>query len=238
MKMGMDSKEYLDSLKQAYSLVSVLSDKNGGKILRMRNCRVGKDLIIKHYISPVAAYEKLKHFRHPNLPEIYDAVHLSDGQMVLEEFIDGISVAQVLQCGKYTYRGACRVLRDICAAAGALHDLGIIHRDIKPENVMVTKEGIVKLIDLNASRLLVADKTVDTVVLGTIGYAPPEQFGISQSDERTDIYALGVLLNVMLTGEHPSKKLARGRAGKIVQKCTLIDPNSRYPNVKKLVEAL
>lgn len=234
----MDSKEYLDLLKQAYSLVSVLSDKNGAKVLRMRNCCVGKDLIVKHYISPVVAYEKLKHFKHPNLSEIYDTVLLSDGQIVLEEFIDGISVAQVLQCGKYTYRGACQVLRGVCAAVGALHDMGIIHRDIKPENVMLTKSGTVKLIDLNATRQLVPNKDADTVILGTIGYAPPEQYGIGQSNARTDIYALGVLLNVMLTGEHPSKQLAKGKAGKIVQKCTLIDPDSRYPSVNKLIEAL
>lgn len=234
----MDCKEYLELLMSAYDLVGVLSDKNGGKVLRLRNRKLGRDLICKQYDTPVKAYEKLKLLLHPNLPQVYDTVTCADGQIVLEEYIDGISVAQVLECGKYTYRGARSVLRDVCTAVGALHGLGIIHRDIKPENVMITKEGRVKLIDLNASRQLVPNKDTDTVILGTIGYAPPEQYGISQSDERTDIYALGVLLNVMLTGEHPSKKLARARAGKIVQKCTLIDPNSRYASVDKLLDKL
>lgn len=221
-----------------YSLVGVLSDKNGGKVLRMRNGPLNRDLIVKRYTSAVPAYEKLKQYRQPNLPEVYDAILLEDGQIVLEEYIDGVSVAQILECGKYTYRGACQVLHSVGLAVMCLHKLGIIHRDIKPENVMITKNGAVKLMDLNASRQLCPEKQQDTVILGTIGYAPPEQFGISQSDERTDIYALGVLLNVMLTGEHPSKQLAKGRAGKIVQKCTLIDPNSRYASVKKLLEAL
>ena len=81
-------------------------------------------------------------------------------------------------------------------------------------------------------------KQKDTVVLGTIGYAPPEQYGVSQSNEKSDIYSLGVLLNVMLTGVHPSKKLARGKAGKIVLKCTQIDPNHRYQNIENLVSKL
>ena len=81
-------------------------------------------------------------------------------------------------------------------------------------------------------------KSRDTQVLGTIGYAPPEQLGIGQSDHRADIYALGVLLNVMLTGRHPSQTLAKGRAGRIIRKCTQVDPGSRYQTVGELIDAL
>ena len=126
----------------------------------------------------------------------------------------------------------------VCNAVETLHSLGIIHRDIKPENVMIDTKGKVKLIDLNASRQYEEHKTSDTVILGTLGYASPEQLGLSQSDTRTDIYALGVLLNVMLTGEHPSRKLTDGKAKKIVLKCTQIDPNSRFSTVEKLAQAL
>lgn len=109
-----------------------------------------------------------------------------------------------------------------------LHANGFVHRDIKPENIMITNNGTVKLIDFNASRIYDKNKSSDTISLGTIGYASPEQLGINQSDARTNIYALGVLLNVMLTGEHPSKRLAKSRAGKIVLKCTQINPNKRF----------
>ena len=71
-----------------------------------------------------------------------------------------------------------------------------------------------------------------------MGYASPEQLGVAQSDARTDIYAVGVLLNVMITGKHPSEELARGRMGKIVRKCTSVNPDDRYESAKKLVEAL
>ena len=74
--------------------------------------------------------------------------------------------------------------------------------------------------------------------LGTTGYAAPEQYGITQTDERADIYSLGVLLNIMLTGKHPSRELASGRLGRIVQKCTMMNPGKRYKSVLYLMEAL
>ena len=75
-------------------------------------------------------------------------------------------------------------------------------------------------------------------MLGTTGYAPPEQYGLSQTDGRADIYALGVLLNIMLTGKHPSRALAAGRMGRVVQKCTMMNPEKRYKTVLHLMEAL
>ncbi|MCR5208153.1 MAG: serine/threonine protein kinase, partial [Eubacterium sp.] len=131
-----------------------------------------------------------------------------------------------------------KILLETCDALVPLHANGFIHRDVKPENIMITKDGTVKLIDFNASREFSLSSTRDTVQIGTIGYASPEQLGIAQTDARTDIYALGVLLNVMLTGKHPSIKLADGRAGKIVLKCTQIDPSSRFSSVEKLASEL
>lgn len=74
--------------------------------------------------------------------------------------------------------------------------------------------------------------------MGTVGYASPEQLGFAQSDCRTDIYALGVLLNAMITGKHPSKQSAKGKIGNIVQKCTNVTPNLRYQSAEKLANAL
>ncbi len=234
----MNCTEFIDTLRAEYKIIQKLSDKNGGMVVRMRNLTLSKDIILKKYERPVFAYELLKNIKHENLPEVYDTFMLDDGQIVLEEYINGVTVADVLETGKYTYGGAKAVMYGVCNAVETLHSFGMIHRDIKPENVMIDTKGKVKLIDLNASRQYGEHKTSDTVILGTLGYASPEQLGISQSDTRSDIYALGVLLNVMLTGEHPSSKLADGRAGKIVLKCTQIDPNSRFSTVEKLMEAL
>ena len=234
----MTCSEFIDSLGSDYKKIQLLSNKNGAVVMRLRNTRLEKDIILKKYSAPVPAYDELKALHHDNLPDIYDSFCLDDGQIVLEEFIDGITVAEVLESGKYTYRGAKKVLLSICRALEPLHKRGIVHRDIKPENIIISKDGTVKLIDFNASRHTAPEKKHDTVILGTLGYAPPEQLGISQSDSRTDIYAVGVLLNVMMTGEHPSKRLARGKAKSIVLKCTSISPEKRFSGVEKLMTAL
>ena len=115
--------------------------------------------------------------------------------------------------------------------------MGAVHRDIKPENVLLRGSEAV-LIDFDAARFFRPGRDEDTQVLGTTGYAAPEQYGLAQSDARADIYSLGVLLNVMLTRRHPSRVTAPGRMGRIVQKCTMINPERRYQSALDLMEAL
>ncbi len=233
----MTREAYIKNVFSAYSLVAVLSEKNGCRVLRLRNKANARDLVLRSFPKSLPAYEILCGVRCENLPEIYDAVNLADGQIVLEEYIDGLTVAQVMETGRYHYRGAKKVLTGLCSALTVLHERGIIHRDVKPENVMIDKSGRVVLIDFNASRQESLGGK-DTVVMGTVGYASPEQLGISQSDARTDLYAAGVLLNVMLTGKHPTETFAPGRAGRIVRKCTALNPDDRYQTAEKLSAAL
>ena len=91
----------------------------------------------------------------------------------------------------------------MCKALWVLHSLGAVHRDVKPENIILRGSEAV-LIDFDAARLYKPEESGDTQVLGTTGFAAPEQYGLSQTDRRADIYAVGILMNVMLTGEHPS----------------------------------
>lgn len=233
----MTTEDYIKKLLSHYSLVSVLSEKNDCKVLRLRNKATGQDMVLRRFPKHLDAYELLLRIRCENLPEIYDALDMDDGQIVLEEYIDGITVAQVMQTGKYRCRGAKKVLLGVCNALTVLHSRGIVHRDVKPENVLVSKSGRVVLIDFNASRKETA-ASKDTVIMGTVGYASPEQLGLSQTDARTDIYAAGVLYNVMLTGKHPTEVFARGKAGRIIRKCTALNPEDRYQSAEKLALAL
>ncbi len=233
----MTKKEYLARLMEAYALVGVMSEKNDCEVLRLRNNKNGKDLVLRSFPAQIPAYEKLYPIKCENLPLIYDVIDLEDGQIVLEEYVDGITLAQAMENRKYTFAEAKPLLFSVCHALSVLHQFNLVHRDVKPENVMIDKRGKVILIDFNASREFSPAKK-DTVVMGTIGFAPPEQLGIAQSDARTDIYAVGVILNMMITGKHPSEEIAKGRAGRIVRKCTRVNPQERYQTAKKLAQAL
>lgn len=233
----MTREQYLTEIFNAYSLISVLSDKNECKVLKLKNKEHNKYIVARSFPKSISAYKELYSVNCANLPLIYDVITLDDGQIVLEEFIEGVTIAEVMESGKYRYMGTRKVLRSVCHALTVLHERGIIHRDVKPENVMIAKDGRVVLIDFNAARKI-SFASKDTVIMGTVGYASPEQLGVAQSDARTDIYAVGVLLNVMITGKHPSEKLAKGKAGRIVRKCTNVNPDERYQSAEKLAIVL
>jgi len=233
----MTREQYMTRLLKTYRLVTVLAEKNDCRTLRVRHREKARDMVVHILPAPVAAYELLCRIRCEALPEVYDAITLEDGQIVLEEYIDGVTVADVMAGGRYHPRGAVKVIKDVCRALTVLHARNIVHRDVKPENVMVTANGRVVLLDFNASRKVSAGSK-DTVVMGTVGYASPEQLGLSQSDARTDIYAAGVLLNVMVTGKHPTEDIARGHIGRVVRKCTSVSPNERYQTAEALANAL
>lgn len=233
----MTREEYINSLKSTFATVEVLSTKNDCRVLKLRHRETGKNLVLRSYPQQVEAYNTLVKIRCVNLPEILDVIPLDDGQIVLEEFISGMTVAQIMEISRYKKQGARRVMESLCHAMGVLHARGLVHRDIKPENVLISDNGRVVLIDFNASRQM-NQRSRDTVIMGTVGYVSPEQLGLSASDARTDIYAAGVLYNVLLTGQHPSVKIAPGRAGRIVRKCTAVNPDERYQTADVLCSAL
>lgn len=233
----MKRSEYIENILKIYSLVKVLSRKNRCEVLHLRNKQSEKSLVLRSLPQPLTVYETLQHIRCVNLPEVYDVLEMDDGQIVLEEYIDGLTLAQAMEFEKFRKKGARKVLLGLCDALTILHDRNIIHRDVKPENVMIDKSGRVVLIDLNVSRMH-SDASKDTVVMGTVGYVSPEQLGLSQTDARTDIYATGVLYNVMLTGQHPTVTIAPGKPGRIVRKCTAVNPNERYQTATELWQAL
>ena len=106
----------------------------------------------------------------------------------------------------------------------------IIHRDIKPSNVMINESGEVFLLDVNVAKWVSTEAKEDTRLLGTLYYAAPEQFGygFSASTEKTDIYAIGVLLNVMITGKLPKEEQAPAALWKVIEKCICLEADERY----------
>jgi serine/threonine protein kinase len=229
---------FFNTLKEQYSLVRICSSNNKGEVSQLRHKTLGHDVIKRVYRDTDNVYSILHALSHPNIPKIYEVVFDNDVVTILEEYIDGLTVSDVLDSGLYKENGAITIVLSLCDALDILHENGIVHRDIKPENVMIDNNGTVKLIDYNAAKLYKPHRSQDTHILGTTGYAAPEQFGITQSDRRTDIYALGILMNVMLTGEHPTKLFYQGRLARTIEKCTRLDPDKRYQNIAELKQEL
>lgn len=233
----MDFSTYFAAVRTDYELLRALSEKEDAASFLLRHKTLGRKLKLRRFAEDKPIYRILQTVIHPNLPLVYNTASLTDAFITLEEYIDGVTVAEVLETGVYSYRGVRRVLSGVGSALCFLHHNGFVHRDVKPENVIVGADGAVKLMDFDIARA-VTYASQDTRALGTMGYAPPEQQGLAQSDPRSDIYALGVLLNVMLTGEHPSVLLAPGRAGKTVLKCTAVSPEKRFQTVEDFMAKL
>lgn len=180
----------------------------------------------------------LKGRKIPNLERIYEVCSDEDALIVLEEFIEGKSLLEILDGGRLPVKTACRYACDICDALANLHSLGIVHRDIKPSNIIINKDNHAVLIDLSIARVASAMDEKDTHSLGTIGYAAPEQFGLSASDASTDIYSLGVLINIMIAGVHPTIKTPNGLIGHIINKATSTQISKRYKSTKPIKRGL
>ena len=206
-------------------------------VRRLRHKKSGRRYIFRLYEGSGEVYRKLLGISCPNLPKVLETAEKDGKVAVLEEYVNGDTLDLLLEGGTLRPGDARSIALQLCRALYVLHSLNAVHRDVKPENVIIRGDEAV-LIDFDASRIVKEDQRADTVVLGTTGYAAPEQYGISQTEGRADIYSLGVLLNIMLTGKHPSMELAPGKLGRIVQRCTQINPKKRYKNVLYLMEDL
>ena len=227
----------LSSIETDYETVKTIKHSERGSVSLLQNKQNGTRFIFRHYRGNGEVYRKLVGISCPNLPQIMETAERDGMVAVLEEYIQGDSLAYLLEGALFSHAEARKITMQLCNALWVLHKLGAVHRDIKPENVIIRGSEAI-LIDFDASRIFKSDTNQDTQILGTTGYAAPEQYGITQTDERADIYSLGVLLNIMLTGKHPSKELANGHLGRIVQKCTMVNPEKRYKSVLYLMEAL
>lgn len=226
-----------DALKQEFESLKLLKESERGTVTLIRHRASGKKFILRSFSGNGEVYQRLLSCECSNLPTIYEVASKGEQNLVLEEYIQGDNMGVMLKDALFTPRETRRILRQLCRALWVLHSMGAVHRDVKPENIVLRGQNAV-LIDFDAARIHKKSKENDTRVLGTIGYAAPEQYGFSQSDACSDIYSLGILMNVMLTGKHPSNQLAPGRFGRIITRCTQITPSKRYKNILRLLNEL
>lgn len=196
-----------------YRITRVVGQGGMGVVYAVQDLKLGgtlRAMKVTFARSGLSAYSDEAHtlmnLSHPNLPLITDYFPPESNQgleALIMEYIEGDTVAGIMakSPGGITFSELLHIGLQLCSALRYLHSQpsAIIHRDLKPSNVMIDREGHVKLIDFGISRRFKEGQAFDTVKLGTIGFAAPEQQAGKQSDIRTDIYGLGALLYYMAT---------------------------------------
>lgn len=182
------------------------------------------------------------------LPRVEATYELPDQFVVVYDYVPGQTVeALVKERVTLPEAEASRIACEVCEAAGALHELGVIHRDISPRNIVVSSDGA-HLIDLGIARLRVEGAVRDTNALGTYGFAAPEQYGFEQTDARSDVYSIGCVLGYLVTGLVPNADgyqealTDEGRVSAqlrgVIQRACSFEPSSRYQSAADLAAAL
>lgn len=227
--------EYLD---QKYKKLTVLGNSEKKSAWLAQDAETGQ-IFVKKYISLDNAdvYERLKNIRHRNLIPILHVARGEQDAVVIMEYVSGQTMEEHIREQKtFLEKDILGFIIQLLEGLREVHKTGIVHRDINPRNLLISTDGVVKILDFDIGRIYKKGQGQDTRILGTAGYAAPEQFGFMQSDARTDIYAVGVLMNVMLSGENQQRNLGRDRGiDRIIQKCMQIDPDKRCQSADELI---
>lgn len=205
----------------------------------IRDNKVRVKKVLPVYDLGVYRYLMSHPIRH--IPKIFELVEDGDVLILIEEYIPGDTLQQILDAGRLLPEAeVVRIGVGVCQILEQLHGCcpPIVNRDIKPSNIMITGDGVVKLLDMNAAKRYDPRREKDTVLIGTQGYAAPEQYGFGASSVLTDVYSMGVLLRVLLTGRLSGGPIPNVRLLRIVERCTQLDPKMRYQSVHDLKEAL
>ena len=209
--------------------VELLHQSDKSTVALVIDTETGKKVVRKELSGRHLIYSKLQTIYHPYLPNIL-SVRLENGKtIVTEEYIEGASLGRI----SLSERGLTRAFLELCQVLEFLHGHGILHRDIKPEHILLAPDGHIRLIDFDAAREPKADEVQDTRLLGTRGYAPPEQFGFAQTDARADLYALGATFRQLL-----GPVARKGRWRHILRRCTALDPKDRYASAGQIRRAV
>ena len=189
--------------------------------------------------------EKLADRNLSGIPKAYRIFEENSEVYLIREYIEGTPLAQmVLQKGGIPEEEICRISRKICRTAEQFHnpDEPMIHRDIKPENIVVTSGGEAVFIDFGTMRSYKKDGSRDTFVVGTRGTAAPEQYGYTQTDQRTDVYAIGQTMLYMVSESYEMDQLSEcnisRKLKKVIEKACSFEPDKRYTDASELSRAI
>lgn len=224
-----------DYILSFYEPLSEFSGKENVQLVK--NTATGQ-LYVKKTMSvyDCAVFEFIRRTSPPNVPKIVELLREGDELIVIEEYYSGRSLREILdERGVLPVSEVIPIIQTLVDILIPFHsaDPPIVHRDIKPENLLLSSDGVIKLVDFNAAKIATPEKNRDTELFGTVGYAAPEQYGFAASSPATDIYAIGMLIRELTTGAFDPKAVPEPLS-KIADRCTRFDPSDRYRTVLEL----
>ena len=238
---------YPPDFLQRYEPLECLSARPECDTLYVKDRQTGDFAVAKCYLDKSLLSRDgeggiLDALQHNGLPRFYGEYENDGCLCVVREYCEGQTLSEAAQ--SFSRRDALAIAIQLCDILTYLHiqTPPVIHRDIKPQNIIIAEDGKVKLIDFGISRTYDDTAQNDTVAFGTQVFAPPEQYGFSQTDSRADLYSLGVVLGWLLTGKTAPgevfQALNDSRLAKIYRKCTAFAPDARFSSAAKLKRAL
>jgi eukaryotic-like serine/threonine-protein kinase len=256
-------------LNNRYRIIDILGQGGMGSVYRAVDENLGVEVAVKDNLFTTEEYARqfrreaviLATLRHPNMPRVTDHFVIDgQGQYLIMDYIEGEDLRQRMdRIGTISEDEAIIIGAAICDALSYLAtcDPPIVHRDIKPGNVRITPNGHIYLVDFGLAKDLKSHQTTTTGARAmTPGYSPPEQYGTSRTDQRSDIYSLGATLYAALTGMIPEDALSRAvdhvdltpirkhngrvsrRLGSVIEKALDIRPDGRFQNPEEFKQAL
>ncbi len=221
------------------TLEETLSLKENHAVLRVQRADTGS-FILRLYRKEIPAYIMLEKEWCKGFPPVYRTYEEEGFFVVEEELVEGISLQSYLSAqGTLNEAETKKLTQQVCEVLKELHSRGVIHRDIKPEHILLTEDKQLYIIDLDGTMMIQPEKEQDTQLIGTVVYAAPEQFGLARSDQRADVYAIGILMNEMLTGVHPAvTRYQDGPLADVIERCIRMNPAERYQTAEELSQVL
>ncbi len=239
-----DESEYPAALTLGYELMECFSEKENVRTLLAVKRGSGDSCVVKCYLKDCPLFDRsepetLRALRAAPMPRFLAEYRNEQMRCVLREYVPGETLSQLAKKQVFTEDEVIRIGAQLCDQLYVLHtmDPPVIHRDIKPQNVIIRPDGTAVLIDFGIARVH-SEKETDTVAFGTQGFAPPEQYGFSQTDARSDIYSLGILLNWLLHRDTMVSQNGRTALEKVIARCTHFDPVNRFHDVVQVKHAL
>ncbi len=258
--------EYLSDgtkLQERYTIKNIIGKGAMGTVYLAYDGRLSNDCAVKEMVPSFLEEEEKKQFMelfkqeahmlntldHTNLPKVIDYFLEKDRYYLVMDYIKGRTVKDYIENSSADIETVKKIIYQLCDILEYLHGQHIIFRDLKPSNIMILPDFKVKLIDFGIARIFKDSRQYDTVIVGTPGFCPPEQYGRGQTDERSDIYSLGANLYYMLTGNVPDLPVEKGRKEiesnsnlapelrSLILKCLSSEPEKRFCTISDFRKA-